>query len=256
MPEWSNQSTDLSTQLSEWFATPLGQYLLDVETRWFARTLPDLHGWTAVQVGMPCVNLLASSHARQRWMAGDGAGVQVVLDPTALPFGSSTVDVLVLPHVLDFSPYPHQVLREAQRVLVPEGKLLISGFNPWSLWGMRRLLSQRHSPPWTANFISLPRIKDWLELLSLPIRVSGMGCYIPAAKQPKWQARWQFMESAGDRWWPAAGAVYFLQASKHVFGMRLTGRVPAKARRVRPQLIPVSRDSVTETMSQRNPPQS
>ena len=209
-------------QWADWLASPLGQYLLSVEAHWFCHTMENQYGYTAIQLGTTQVNLLATCKIRQRILAGQGLGVHVVADPLNMPFASSSVDVLVLPHVLDFCADPHQVLREAQRVLVPEGRILISGFNPFSLWGARRWLGKRNIP-WAGNFIRLPRVKDWLSLLNFRIRTSAMGAYIPPAKQRQWQKRFLRLESAGDRWWPGLGAIYFLEATKQVYGMRLTG---------------------------------
>jgi hypothetical protein len=98
----------------------------------------------------------------------------------------------------------------------------VSGFNPRSLWGARRLLTrQRRDYPWCGNFISLPRLKDWLALLDLEVTGGALGCYVPPFRQDKWLQRAQFMEAAGDRWWPISGGVYFLRAVKRVHGMRV-----------------------------------
>jgi SAM-dependent methyltransferase len=88
----------------------------------------------------------------------------------ALPIASDSVDVVVLPHVLEFESRPHEALREAQRVLVPEGNLLICGFNPWSLLGLwRTVLNRRGSVPWRGEFFGLGRVGDWLALLGFDV---------------------------------------------------------------------------------------
>lgn len=204
--------------------SPLGQYILQMESRWFFKTLENQFGFTAIQFGSSEVNLLASCKIRQRILAGQGPTVHIVADPLNMPFATNSVDVLVLPHLLDFTIDPHQVLREAQRVLIPEGRILISGFNPASLWGGRRFIG-RDAMPWSGNFISLPRVKDWLSLLNFKIRSSETGGYIPPCAQPKWQTRFHFMEAAGGKWWSGLGAVYFIEATKKVYSMRLTGVV-------------------------------
>jgi hypothetical protein len=48
-----------------------------------------------------------------------------------------------------------------------------------------------------------------------------MGCYVPPCSTEKWLGRFAFMDAAGDRWWPVAGSVFYLQAVKRVRGMRL-----------------------------------
>jgi hypothetical protein len=107
------------------------------------------------------------------------------------------------------------------RVLRPEAQVVISGFNPYSLWGWRRRFHRGEEFPWRGRFISLMRVKDWLALLGLEIIGGEMACYAPPSRQQKWLERFDFMERAGDRWWPIAGGVYFLQAVKRVRGVRL-----------------------------------
>jgi hypothetical protein len=113
-------------------------------------------------------------------------------------------------------------LREAERVLMPEGHVVIVGFNPWSLWGLWRVL--RHTEreaPWCGGFISLGRLKDWLALLGFEVAGGRLCCYVPPVNGKTWLQRFQFMEHAGDRWWAMAGGVYVVQAKKRVSGMRL-----------------------------------
>ena len=142
--------------------------------------------------------------------------------PDFLPIATSSVDLVLLPHVLEFNSNPHQILREVQRILIPEGHVIISGFNPRSLWGIRRWFgSSKYDFPWRGNFIALPRLKDWLALLDFEMTAGRLCCYAPPFSQEKWLHRFNFMEAAGDRWWPISGGVYFLQAVKRVHGMRV-----------------------------------
>ena len=145
-----------------------------------------------------------------------------------LPFATHSIDLVVMPHILEFTEDPHQVLREVERVLVPEGHVVITGFNPVSLWGVRQYLTRLGASPYLpreGRFLTLPRIKDWLKLLSFDVERGRFGCYVPSVRQERWLARWQFMEKAGDRWWPFLGAIYMLTAVKRVRGMRLIGAV-------------------------------
>ena len=133
------------------------------------------------------------------------------------------------------------MLREVERVLVPEGHVVITGFNPTSLWGPGSSATRLASPflPREGRFISLPRVKDWFTLLSFEFARGRFGCYAPSARTGGWLHRWRFMEKAGDRWWPMFGAVYLLTAVKRVRGMRLIGAVwKRNEERVR-QLSPV-----------------
>jgi SAM-dependent methyltransferase len=132
------------------------------------------------------------------------------------------VDLVVLPHALESTADPHLVLREAERVLIPEGQLVISGFNPLSLWRLRQLFARKGSgAPWDERFIGLLRLKDWLHLLGFELNGGRFGCYAPPFERPHWQSRFAFMEKAGARWWPIMGGAYVVRAVKRVHGMRL-----------------------------------
>ena len=139
-----------------------------------------------------------------------------------MPIQTASADLVVLPHALEFSSNPHQVLREVSRILMPEGHVVLSGFNPWSLWGARRLAVRRNGAlSVVRQFINLPRIKDWMALLGFELAGGRMCCYAPPLTSEKWLRRFGFMEAAGDRWWPFAGGIYFLHGIKRVQGMRI-----------------------------------
>ena len=207
---------------AEWFATPLGRDLLAREQAYFDETVADIFGFNALQLGLPQFDFLRACRIPLRAAIGFGEGVRVVADAHFLPVASQSIDLLLLPHVLEFAADPHQVLREVERVMMPEGQVLISAFNPVSLWGLKRLLNRGAGGyPWSGRFISLMRVKDWLSLLNFEITGGRMCCYTPPLAGSRWRERLAFLEKAGDRWWPLGGGVYFLQAKKRVHGMRL-----------------------------------
>lgn len=214
-------TAEITHDAEAWLATPLGAYLLQREQEYFDRVVADIFGYNAFQLGLTAHDLLRASRIPLRCGIDVMGPVQVRADFRDLPIAGNSVDLVVLPHVLEFSADPHQILREVERVLMPEGQLVISCFNPWSLWGLRRMFSAGTQYPWRGRFINLPRLKDWLSLLGFEIAAGQMRCYAPPCAQQKWLARFGFMEAAGDRWWPMAGGVYFLQAVKRVRGMRL-----------------------------------
>ena len=214
-------TNDHARDACEWFATPLGQYLLAREQPYFDRTVSDIFGYNAVQLGLPEHDLLRASRIPLRMRVDPCGPAGLRADFRDLPIASNSTDLVVLPHVLEFSEDPHQILREAARVLMPEAQMVIGCFNPWSLWGFRRLFDRGGRYPWRGRFITLQRLKDWCALLGLEISAGQMGCYAPPCRTQTWLERFSFMEAAGDRWWPIAGGVYFLQAVKRVRGMRL-----------------------------------
>jgi SAM-dependent methyltransferase len=118
--------------LSDWLETPPGQYLLVREQAFFDRAVADIFGFNALQLGLPRQAFLRASRIPLRAVAGDEPGVQLRLLPQELPLETGSLDLLLLPHVLEFNDDPHQILREAERVLRAEGELIVSGFNPLS----------------------------------------------------------------------------------------------------------------------------
>ena len=241
------------TGWGRWLATPPGRYLLAWEQAQFDAVVADVFGFHAVQLGFGHLDALAASRMRHRvraldpqtWRSGAAEGIRgewiegdgpegdgerrhalIVERYEELPFADQSIDLMVLPHLLEFAHAPHQVLREVNRVLRPEGRLIVSGFNPISLWGAREWVgaaTSRHFLPVSGRFIGLPRLRDWFELLSLEIDASHYGCYRPPCRTEIWLERTRFLERAGDRWWPICGAAYFVSAVKRVPGMRLMG---------------------------------
>ncbi len=243
--------------------TPAGQYLLAWEREQLGAAVADIFGYHALQLGLPQLDALHTNRMPHRWLAldhgshatdqGHSRAVGLLSDFCALPFPSSSLDLVVLPHTLEFSADPHATLREVERVLVPEGKVVICGMNPTSLWGFKQgrdHLYQRlgHGSlflPEGGDFIGYWRLRDWLRLLSFEVEAGAFGCYRPAMHSEKWLRRFAWMDKAGARWWPILGAAYFLVGVKRVRGMRLLG--PSWVHKPARAVSPVSvANSVTE----------
>ncbi len=208
--------------LQDWYQTPLGQYLLEKERAYLDDVTPDIFGFHALQLGMPGVDLLRESRIAHKMRVATLGEPDLYAKCHELPIATQSVDLVVLPHVLEFAGEPHAILREVDRVMMPEGRLVIVGFNPWSLWGLRSSLGySRDQHPWNGRFLSLLRVKDWLALLGFDVSAGRLIAYAPPFDSDKVRRRFGFMEPAGDRWWAVGGAVYLLQAIKRVRGMRL-----------------------------------
>jgi SAM-dependent methyltransferase len=240
-------------KLSEFLCSPPGRYVLDWEQQQLDAAVADIFGYHAMQLGLPEIDALRENRMQLRFCAADrqlpaGANdgerrVAIINRYEELPIATHSIDLVVMPHILEFAADPHQVLREVERVLVPEGHVVITGFNPASFWGLRQFCTRLGASPYLpreGRFIALPRVKDWLKLLSFDLARGRFGCYAPSARSAAWLHRWRFLEKAGDRWWPVLGAVYMLTAVKRVRGMRLVGAVwKGKEERAR-QLTPVA----------------
>ena len=208
--------------LSGWFSTPQGAYVLDWERAQFDSAVDDVFGFRALQIGLPEVDFLRQNRISWRFSLALEPGATVAADALQLPLESQSLDLVALPHVLEGHHNPHDVLREAERVLRPEGQIVISGFNSLSLWRVRQMFSfHNDDPPWDAKFIGLMRLREWLRVLGFELNGGMFGCYAPPFRDKLWLERFGFMEKAGARWWPIAGGIYVVRAIKRVHGMRV-----------------------------------
>jgi SAM-dependent methyltransferase len=214
------QNHDRQVMTNAWFDSDIGRYVLEREQVWFDAVSADLFGFVAMQIGQCHVDFLRANRMPFRFTTS-AIGGQLLARPEELPIDGQCIDLIALPHLLEFSPRPHLLLREVERVLRPEGQLLVAGFNPLSLWGLKRKASVRHGYPWNGRFLHLTRIRDWLSLLGFELLAGRMVCYAPPIDHAGWLHSFRFMEAAGDRWWALGGGVYLLHAVKRVRGMRV-----------------------------------
>ena len=240
--------------------------MLRWEQAWLDATLSDVFGFHALQLGLPEMDGLRTNRMPHRWLAceSQGATLPIVVapaadatasvlpvgpaalrcQPEALPFPDQSLDLVLLPHTLELALDPHLALAEAARVLRPEGRLVVTGVNPVSLWIARQKAGRlrRHAglgggplflPP-AGEAIGYWRLRDWLRLLHIEPEQARFGCYRWPCRSERWLDRVAWMESIGERWWPVFGAVYMLQAVKRVRGVRLVGLQPAAPGRLSP----------------------
>jgi len=214
-------------QLQAWFSSTAGQYLQTKEQTLYDEAVVDLFGFNALQMGCAQMELLRNSRIPNRFVAtdfsADTAINQLSCNDDFLPFADMSIDLLLLPHRLEFSERPHQTLREAARVIVPDGHLVISGFNHLSLWGatagFKKTLSNHLDYPWNGNFIGLTRLKDWLALLGFEVVSVEMCCHIPPFEKQSWHKRFSFFDKVSSRRCAMLGGVYFIVAKKRVVGI-------------------------------------
>jgi SAM-dependent methyltransferase len=251
-----------------WTASPAGRYVLGWEQKQLDRVVSNVFGYHALQLGLPQLDALRENRMSCRGLvldaasaasapytvpgavpmgAPEGVGLPAAVGPQAphaplgrstvwcdyldLPFEAQSVDLIVMPHTLEFTSDPHRLLREAERVLMPEGQLLIVGFNSLSLWGARQSVGKLTGHPFLParqDLIAFTRLKDWIKLLGFELERGRFGCYRPPLATEQWLGRYGFMEAAGDRWWPIFGAIYMVTAIKRVRGMRLVGPLKVK----------------------------
>ena len=250
--------------------------------------MANAFGYHAIQLGMPLLHGLRENRMPHRWLADDGATIPsrpakqasvdvgcaspstdgislserglVVLccDFDALPFPNQSLDLVILPHGLEWTRDPHLTLAEVERVLVPEGRVVILGMNARSLWGLghwmgqwsRRLSRGRRGASWVlprgGEWLGVRRVRDWLRLLSFEVETARFGCWRPALSNARWLSRLAWLDRWGERWWPALGAVYAVSAVKRIRGIRLVGLARRQTARpgVAPAVATTRRDAV------------
>jgi SAM-dependent methyltransferase len=243
--------------MQQWFETPPGRYLLAWEQAEFDQAVGDIFGYHALQMGLPGLDALRTNRMPHKWLAlSEAASVEneaerkpdLVTDFAALPFEENSLDLVVLPHSLELNLDPHTTLREVERVLVPEGKLVICCLNPASLWGLRQRRAHVYRRlgfgelylPDAGDFIGYWRLRDWLRLLSFEVETSSFGCYRPAFASDKWLERFAWMDAVGEHSWPIFGAAYFIVAVKRVRGIKLIGPAWKKAKRIATAPVPIA----------------
>ena len=210
------------------FLSPPGQIVRQWESRLLDGMVEHVLGDRALQIGLPLLDTLRANGMAEHWLLLSDAPNEkeeplredwhrVLALPEALPFANETFDLVVLPHSLDFSPAPQQLLAEAVRVLAPEGRLILAGFNPLGPWWWRQQFVRLGFKPYlpiNTNPTELSRIKDWLLLLGLKITAGYFGLYRPALTNKINLNNWAWVDKAGDRWFPHFSNLYLLQAKK------------------------------------------
>ena len=210
-----NESKAMSCKiLTDWFGrTDAGRYTAQREQQFYARALAGLHAGTVVQAGMPDWAL---------WPNGQAVcvGRDVEMQADASAWADQALDLLLMPHVLECCDAPEVALAEAYRALKPEGRLVLTGLNPHSLWRFSRWFDGVRLPE-QRRCLPLPQLKKQALSLGFTIESGQFMVYVPAVSSGKALKNWRFMEAAGDRWWPIGGAVYVIQAIKRQHGMRM-----------------------------------
>lgn len=229
---------ETQNQLRHWYSRFPGLWLQEKELELLEGVLADLFGYHILQIGLtnigPCLKVSRIPHQMimdvdfhtikadiERCTKSDGSKENATDyfngEPEYIPIEADSLDVLILTHTLEFCANPHEVLREADRILIPEGNVIVLGFNPFGIWmPWRLLLGWRNKAPWCGRFISLPRLKDWLQLLGFDIIESRRYFFRPPLSHPGLMRRLQFLDKWGSRLWPFLGGAYFLVAKKRV----------------------------------------
>lgn len=216
----------LLPQLKAWFDSELGQELLQAEKDTVDKVVSTLFGMHLTQFSVDArIKLYDKSPVTHCFsvIPSIELGVDeknIIADNKEIPLAHESVDVVILHHALDFTDSPHQVLREASRILRPGGHVVIVGFNPISLWGIFRMFSRKKDlPPWCGHFISHKRLSDWLKLLELTELNHITGYYSPPFEKKTLRSRLACLRNVVKRSPAHNGAFSVMLARKDIAGM-------------------------------------
>lgn len=206
---------------NDWLShSAAGQYASRWQQQQYDKAVTDFFGYYALKIGAAPIAALQASRIQHCWSLSESpsSSEQLCAAAEALPFGPEQFDLLVMPHGLELSHQPHAALREACRILRPEGRLVISGFNPARLLAsLRPALNQQQ----LGKPIGFLRLRDWLELLDFEVQETAFGCFLPGFQQAQWYARMAWLDRLAARPMPFLGSMYCLVATKKVQGAHI-----------------------------------
>lgn len=223
--------------VKKWYRSELGQELFKIEKNVLKKQLEQVFGYNLIQLGCFGIfndSLISNSKISNQFIfesidrndkKSDKSSINASFYD--LPIQSNSIDLMILPHTLEFEANPHQILREVERVLMPEGKVILLSFNPYSLWGLWhkywqikiKINSKKKTKaplPSCGHLISQRRLKDWLQLLGFDVGSAEGYFYRPPLQNLSLLNQLNFMEKTGDFSRLIPAGAYMIVATKRV----------------------------------------
>ncbi len=218
-----------TTNADRWYRYCPGTVVLDQEREQLAKLLTHIFGDFLVQIGGPSdLSLVQASPIKKKIYLGPNTSShqseQIQANCLELPLIPGSVDLMVLAHSLEFVKNPGAVLQQVHQALVPSGRVIILGFNAWSLWGLQRCFSKQKDFPWHGKFRSIAKIKRSLYAVGLQTVISKTLFFRPALQDRDALRRCLYFEPIGQFCFPWFGGIYMITAEK-----RAPILTPAKA---------------------------
>ncbi|MBC8211819.1 MAG: methyltransferase domain-containing protein [Gammaproteobacteria bacterium] len=226
-------------RLNSWYQSSLGQYLLEQLQAKLDSVLSTSFGYYAVTIGCESIaaDLMDSCRIKHVFRLGHAeTDHDAMVDSASLPIAADSTDMVVLVHALSQANDPHAILREVDRVLIPDGKLIIIDFNPVSLWGIRHLLQAwLDDAPWAGHYYTAGRLKDWTSLLGFE-QTHHIKCgHVLPLNYQRLIARSRILTKFSERWLNFSGALNVMVFEKNTIPL-----TPVRSRWVKRQILPAA----------------
>ena len=207
-------------QLQNWLLThAYGQQVLNQTKQQLQYLTGKQHYSQVLQLGLPEITLLTEGQSEHHHFASETMP-PIIAEFDRLPFATESMDLVILPFVLSQHPNAHAVLREAQRVVCGYGQLLVLDLNPYSLWRVQSKRLQAATGCQHQQAMTPRRLADWLQLLDMQPDLSRYINYLPLCQNRQQAQKWEWLEAAGNRWWPQAAAMYAMLAVKQTVSLK------------------------------------
>lgn len=222
------ESKDVFKRLNEWYFTSPGKALGKAEKICLDKILSGIVGDYLLELGafVDISSLSINGIQNSIYLAAE-------IDPDSpkeifvcgnhyeLPFFNDTIDAVLATHLIEFVDNPYLALEEIFHTLVPSGKLIIIGFNPYSLWGLSKLIKGKGlgSIPWCGRFVNSWRLRSWLLQLGFSILEYKTFYFRPPLKNSFFLKCCNFFEKLGKFIFPYFGGCYVLVAEKKLLAM-------------------------------------
>ena len=203
-----------------WAEMHNGQWVLESIQSRLDEWCPKLFGYHMLKLGGLSCELTSCCCNIQHQVSLDlsHSMSNVIADCYELPFLEKSFDAVIMAHQLEYSVDPHRLLREVDRVMIDDGYLIITGFNPLSLLGLSSLMPWRkHSLPWSGRMFTPHRINDWLSVLNYQVVHCDRYALFP---YQRYQTMWTWLENGVGSWASPAGSLYFIVARKRTYPLR------------------------------------
>jgi SAM-dependent methyltransferase len=215
------KSYKIVQQWNHWLTQFPGNIVSETEQVYLQAKLSQRYGKHALLIGLPNQRTLLQALAIAH---------QVIVSPLAdqslehayieshfneLPINTGSVDLVIVPHTLEYSENPRKLLAEACRVVKPEGHIIIFGFNPFSLWGIKKWWANSKEAPWSGNFLSANTLKHWLKLADFELLKQDNLLFRPLFNQD-FCNKFKILDRLGQALHLPIGGLYALTAKAKV----------------------------------------